>query len=270
MTDRSTLETAVTIARAAGDLLLEYRQRADLRVDTKGRIDLVTEADLASEELVRDGLARAFPDDDVLAEELSDPAAALAMTGDPARRCWIVDPLDGTTNYVHGHPMYAVSIGLVRAGQVELGVIHAPVFDETFSALSGTGAWLNGEPMRVTSTERLIDSVVASGFPYRRAEIPDNNIANFGRVALEVRGIRRGGSAALDLAYVACGRFDAFWELHLSPWDVAAGVGLVRAAGGCVTDLDGGDDWLFGRNIVASNGVTHEALRGRLDPVVRD
>lgn len=257
---REALETAVGIAREAGDLLMQHRARMDeLVIDRKGRIDLVTTADRESETLVRDRLASAFSDHDVHGEEFGDSSRG-------ADYRWIVDPLDGTTNFVHGHPMFVVSIGLMHGEDPVVGVVHAPALGETYTAARGVGAFLDGRPMRVSTTSKLDEAMVATGFPYRRAERSDNNLANFGRVALDVRGIRRGGSAALDLAYVACGRFDAFWELHLEPWDVAAGACLIREAGGRVTDALGGDDWLEGGHIVASNsGPLHEIIRGRLE-----
>ncbi len=257
---RAALDAAVGIAREAGDLLMRHRSHMDeLVVDRKGRIDLVTTADRESETLVRERLADAFPDHDVHGEEFGDSSRG-------ADYRWIVDPLDGTTNFVHGHPMFVVAIGLLHHGDPVVGVVHAPALRETFTAARGEGACLDGRPMRVSTTTKLEEAMVATGFPYRRAERADNNLGNFGRIALDVRGIRRGGSAALDLAYVACGRFDAFWELHLEPWDVAAGACLVREAGGRVTDALGGNDWLTGGHIVASNaGPLHEVVRGRLD-----
>jgi len=255
------LEFATGVAREAGEILRDHQRRlATLRIRRKGRIDLVTDADLAAENHIRARIAREFPEHDLYVEE-----GERTERGADSR--WFIDPLDGTINFVRSHPMYAVSLGLEHRGEMVLGVVYAPVFDEMFAAEKGGGATLDGRPIRVSDTAVLEESVVATGFPYDRAEVPDNNVDNFARLVLEVRGIRRGGSAALDLAYVAAGRFDGYWELHLAPWDVAAGVCLVREAGGVVTDVRGGEGWLFGRNLVASNGRIHAAIRGALSPL---
>jgi len=257
------VETAVEIARAAGERLLDHRRRLDrLAVDRKGAIDLVTEADLESERLIRRRLAESFPGDGILGEELGRDER-----GRDAPWQWRIDPLDGTTNFVHGHPFFTVSIGLFRDGRPYGGVVYAPVLDELFRAEEGRGARLNDGPIRVSGVSALDAALLATGFPYRRAELPDNNVANFAHFVVRVRGIRRGGSAALDLAYVACGRFDGYWELHLSPWDVAAGAALVREAGGRVTDFDGGEAWDDGSRIIASNGHLHDAIRHELHTV---
>ena len=256
------IEVAERIAREAGELLLDYRRRiGELDIDRKGAIDLVTQADVESEKLVRRRLAESFPDHAIHGEELGRSGP------DDSEHVWIVDPLDGTTNFVHSHPMFTVSMGLMREGQPYLGVVHAPVLGETFTAVRGEGAKLNGQPIRVSGGRELGSAMLATGFPYKRAEIPDNNVDNFAHMVVRVRGIRRGGAASLDLAYVACGRFDAYWELHLSAWDVAAGACIVREAGGRVTDFAEGEDWLFGGNILASNVHLHAPLRAELEAV---
>jgi myo-inositol-1(or 4)-monophosphatase len=255
------LDFAVSLAREAGEILLEHHRRVDtLRVERKGRIDLVTEADLASEEHLRSRIRAAYPEHDLVVEEGQG-------TSRGAEYRWFVDPLDGTINFVRSHPMFAVSLALEHRGRMILGVVHAPRLGELFAAEAGRGARLNDRPIHVSTIESLEESVVATGFAYGRAELPDNNVDNFARIVLDVRGIRRGGAAALDLCYVAAGRFDGFWELHLSPWDVAAGACIVREAGGDVTDFRGGSDWLFGRHLVASNGRIHGAIRSRLSPL---
>jgi myo-inositol-1(or 4)-monophosphatase len=256
------VQVAAAAAREAGAVLLEELKRP-LQIDYKGEVDLVTQADIRSERLVTGRLREAFPGHAIVGEELGEQKA---REGE-ARYRWYVDPLDGTINFVQSHPMFAVSLALEHRGELVLGVIHAPLLGETFTAQAGQGAALDGRPIHVSRTRRLDQAVVATGFPYGRAEVAQNNVDNFARIVLQVRGIRRGGSAALDLAYVAAGRFDAFWELHLESWDMAAGACLVREAGGRVTDFAGGDDWLPGRNIVATNGPLHDEIRRNLTPL---
>jgi len=250
------LEVALSAAHEAGALLLGALGRLDpSRIATKSAArDLVTEADLASERCLVERLRSAFPEHAIESEEAVQDAAS-------PRPRWFLDPLDGTVNFVHGLPCFAVSMGLFVDGRPELAVVHAPRLGETFHALHGGGAWLGEQRLAVSPTAVLGEAILATGFPYRRAELPQNNLANFNRLFLEVRDLRRMGSAALDLAYVAAGRFDAFWELHLAPHDVAAGALLVREAGGRVTDLDGGEDWLRGGHILAAGAALHAVLR---------
>ena len=221
--------------------------------------DLVTAADLASERALVGRLRQAFPEHAIESEE--QPADA-RREGPELR--WFIDPLDGTTNFVHQLPAFAVSMGLYRGAEPLVGVVYAPRLGELFSALRGGGARLDGRPLSVSTCSRLGDAILATGFPYRRGELEHDNLANFGRFFYDVRGLRRMGSAALDLAYVAAGRFDGFWELHLAPHDVAAGALLVREAGGIVSDADGGQDWLRGGHIVAAPAALHERIRERL------
>lgn len=249
------IDVALEVARGAGEILMSrYGRLEDGDVDHKGRVDLVTKADHEAEAHILDALRARFPDHAVLTEESAPDAA-------PAPFRWIVDPMDGTTNFVHRFPFFCVSIGLEVSGRLELGVIHAPRLGETFHAVRGEGAFLNGEPIRVSGTTALIEGLLATGFPYDRwdGEIRAN-LDEFARLTMRSRGVRRAGSAALDLAYVAAGRFDGYWEFGLAPWDVAAGAVLVTEAGGRVTDLDGGEGHVFGRQIVATNGRLHEAL----------
>ena len=198
-------------------------------------------------------IGAAFPGDAIHAEESKRVAAA------DAHAVWYLDPLDGTTNFVHGLPEFSISIARFVAGEPAVAVVHAPKLGELYSARRGAGAHRNETPIRVSKTPELADSLVATGFPYRRAELPNNNLANFGEMFLRVRDIRRLGSAALDLAFVACGRFDAYWELHLERHDVAAGGLLVLEAGGG-SPIWRGAEWPLGRSILATNGPLHAPL----------
>ncbi len=243
---------ALEAAREAGRLLRENLGRANA-VEFKGEIDLVTEMDRKAEELIVWRLASAFPDHSIIAEEREGIERA-----SPYR--WIVDPLDGTTNYAHGYPVFCVSIAFEAEGQVILGVVYNPVLEETFLAEKGRGATLNGRPIHVSGTERLERSLLATGFPYDIRRTRDNNLNHFCNFALKAQAIRRAGSAALDLCYVGCGRFDGYWELRLKPWDVAAGSLIVEEAGGMVTAFDGGPFTIYSDNIVASNGRIHREM----------
>ena len=256
------IDTALSIAREAGEVLLErFGRLSGAEVERKGPRDLVTVADRDAEALVTRRLTAAFPDHGILGEE---GARREAAAGAPT---WIVDPLDGTTNFVHGIPVFAVSIGCVQDGRPILGVVHAPALGQTFWGGPGQGAHEGDRPVSVSATPMLSEALLATGFPYELDRLPDDNLDNLAAFAKRARGIRRLGSAALDLAWVASGRLDAFWELHLSPWDVAAGAALVVAAGGRITDARGGDAWLFGKSLVASNGLLHEEVRRRLAPL---
>jgi len=254
------LDFALDLAREAGARLhTGFGTIGRQEIGYKGWRDLVTEFDLAVERRVIERIRAAWPDHGILGEE-----GGVQAGSSPYR--WIVDPLDGTTNYVHGHPMYCVSIALEDGDGLLAGVVYAPELNELFSARRGAGASLNLErPLRVSPETDLRHGLLASGFAYRQGELRNSNLDNWSRLSLVSRGLRRCGSAALDLAYVAAGRYEGFWELHLSPWDVAAGALLVREAGGRVTDGHGGEDWLTGGSIVASNGLLHDELRARLD-----
>ncbi len=255
------IDLARTVALEAGRILMErFGRLSGSEIQRHGRRDVTTAADTAAEEHIIRRLTEARPRVPVLAEEGDRGRGAQA----PAGRCWIVDPLDGTVNFVQGIPIFAVSIGLVEDGQPLLGVVHLPALDQTFWGGPGSGCFEGERPVSVSATPMLRDAVVATGFAYRRNEVADDNTGNLQRLIRETRGIRRMGAAAIDLAYVASGRLDAFWELHLKPWDVAAGAALIRAAGGTVSDPEGGDDWLFGGHLVASNGLLHKDLRDRL------
>lgn len=240
------------VAREAGTLLRE-RLHDDHTVGYKGEINLVTEADRLSEALIVGRIAALFPTDDILAEESPERASGSAFR-------WIIDPLDGTTNYAHGYPFFCVSLALEVEGVVRLGAVFDPMQDELFLAERGAGARLNGETIAVSKTALLSQSLLATGFPYDIRVNRNNNINYFKAMAMKAQAIRRGGSAALDLAYVAAGRFDGFWELRLSPWDTAAGWLLITEAGGHVTDLDGATYGLQAPHMLASNGLIHREM----------
>lgn len=224
-----------------------------LNIEHKGDIDLVTEVDRKSEELLVGGLQRAFPEHDFLAEENIYPDRGKSHK-------WIIDPLDGTTNFTHGFPWFAVSMALKVEGKIVLGVIHHPMMAEMFTAIKGEGAFLNGSRIGVSSRSPLRGSLLATGFPYDSATDPENNFAHFVNFQMRCRGIRRAGAASLDLAYVAAGRIDGFWECKLKPWDVAAGQLLVTEAGGRVSGYCGEPYSVYNHRIVASNGVIHNEM----------
>src|SRR6266478_4721369 len=239
------------IAREAGALLMEYFHQ-HVKVEYKGDADLVTIADRKSEILIRERIKKNWPVHDVLGEE-----QGLVNTGSDYR--WYVDPLDGTTNFAHGFPVFSVSMALEHKGRLIAGVIYDPTRDELFSAEPGRGAHLNGESIRVSQIANLAESLVSTGFPsHKRHKNP--NIHFYHQITLHTHGVRRAGSAALDLCNVACGRFDGFWEFNLNPWDTAAGVLIVQEAGGRVTNFSGGPFRLDSRETLASNGLVHDAL----------
>ncbi|MGE5619088.1 MAG: inositol monophosphatase family protein [Sphingomonadaceae bacterium] len=244
-------ETAVSAAQTAGSILRD-RWRLARQIQYKGEINLVTDADRQAEEAIVSLLRSRFPDHQILAEEGS-------TGGDSHSHRWIIDPLDGTTNYAHGYPHFAVSIALERDGSIVLGVVYDPILNELFLAKAGEGAWLNGEPLRVSTVDRLVRSLLCTGFPYDRSLFTEN-LRRWNYFVRRAQGVRRDGSAALDICYVAAGRFDAFWENHLFPWDAAAAILLVREAGGTVTDYSGGEPDIYRGEIVASNGLVHAAM----------
>lgn len=256
---RLILAVAEGIALEAGRLLLARLHRigrSDAKTKSSTR-DLVTEADVESEQLIVSRLRARYPEHAIEAEEEVRDAERGGLR-------WFLDPLDGTVNFVHGIPAFAVSMGLYSAAGPEVAVVHLPRLAETFTAVRGGGAFLNSEPIRASATASLSDAILATGFPYRRNELANNNLDNFSSLCLDVRDMRRMGSAAMDLAYVAAGRLDGFWELHLQPHDVAAGALLVRESGGIVTDADGGEDWLRGGHVVAAGPSLHAAIRERI------
>jgi myo-inositol-1(or 4)-monophosphatase len=243
------LATAVAACRAAGRIQRAAFGKAHA-IQHKGEIDLVTRIDRRSEAAILGVIGRAFPAHGVLAEEGG------SSTGD-GEHLWVVDPLDGTTNYSRGFPFFCVSVGLARAGRVVVGAVYQPLLDELFTAVRGRGAFLNGKRLQVSGQARLDQAFLATGFPYDIRRSRRNNLDNFARFATRCLAVRRAGAAALDLAYVAAGRFDGFWELKLRPWDIAAGSLLIEEAGGRITGM-GGNAWrLQVRDVVASNGLIH-------------
>lgn len=246
------LETAVLAARSAGAIQRE-RLWGEHDIRFKGEIDLVTEVDRACEDLIVATIRGAHPGHGILAEEGTRDAGI-------SRHRWIVDPLDGTTNYAHGFPWFCVSIALEIDGEVGLGVIYHPVLDELFTAVKGEGAFVNGRPIRVSGRHPLKQCLLATGFPYDRTPDNENNFANFFNFQFAARAVRRAGAAALDLAYVAAGRLDGYWELKLKPWDVAAGQLLVTEAGGRVTNHAGEPFSIDDHRILASNGIVHREM----------
>jgi len=253
---------AIDAARAAGQLLYVERLHPRRIAFKTTASDLVTEMDTRAEELIVGRLAAAFPDDAILAEERG------AAAGRSGRR-WIIDPLDGTTNYAHGIPIFAVSIALEIAGRVQLGVVYDPSRDDLYVGERGCGATVDGVPLAVSTTATLNESLLATGFPSNIRVTADTNLREYGAFAVRSRGVRRLGSAVLDLAGVAAGRFDGFWELRLGPWDVAAGGLIVEEAGGRITNLAGGPLHLEAPAVVASNGRIHDALLTVLSEVRR-
>ena len=243
---------ARTIAQEAGRLL-KKKLHQEHQVAFKGEINIVTEADEMSEQLLIGRIRERFPGHDILTEE-----SAAIIQGSDFR--WIIDPLDGTTNYAHGYPVFCVSLALEIEKEVRCGVIYNPMLEEMFTVERDQGAFLNGQRLHVSNTAILSRSLLATGFPYDIRESEENNIAYFVGMAKKAQAIRRAGSAALDLAYVAAGRFDGFWELKLMPWDTAAGWLMVREAGGEVTDLLGKKYDFAAPNILASNGVIHRDM----------
>ena len=246
------LKTAARAARGAGRLQKE-RLWSEHEIQFKGEIDLVTEVDRACEELIVAAIRENFPGHDILAEE-----NVYAQAG--SRFKWIIDPLDGTTNYAHGFPWFCVSIALEIDGEVRLGVIYQPMLDELFTAVKGEGAFLNGRPLRVSRREPLKNCLLATGFPYDRTRDNENNFANFVNFQMAARAVRRAGAAALDLANVAAGRLDGYWEVKLKPWDVAAGQLLVTEAGGRVTNHAGEPFSIYDHRVLASNGLVHNEM----------
>ncbi len=247
------LQVAVEASQAAGALLLRYTETG-FQVEYKNPINLVTDADRAAEQCVIDHLKTRFPDHHFLAEERGRDDEGSS----PYR--WIIDPLDGTTNFAHGYPTYCVSIGLEYERRCIIGVVFDPSRNELFTAIEHHGAHVNGRPIHVSDTQALDSSLLVTGFAYDIRETKRNNLDHFAKFALKAQGLRRTGSAALDLCHVAAGRFDGFWEVRLNPWDMAAGSVIAREAGGRLTDFSGKDLSIYEQELVASNGRIHEAM----------
>jgi myo-inositol-1(or 4)-monophosphatase len=249
------LNFAIQTARDAGQVLAERFGRTSLQVSNKGDIDLVTESDLAAERLIIERIRSYHPRHAILSEE----AGASTHHEAASEYKWIVDPLDGTTNYAHGYPCFCVSIALEQAGEVVLGVVYDPMRDEMFATERGEGATLNGRRIRVSQVDDLNRALLCTGFPYD-VRGRDEFVRHFGGFIMHAQSVRRDGAAALDLAYVACGRFEGFWEEGLRPWDVAAGKMLVEEAGGMVSRYDGSPFDIYTPPILASNGLVHEQM----------
>jgi myo-inositol-1(or 4)-monophosphatase len=262
------LEVATQAAQAGGEVLQSFWGKLE-NVQEKTPGNLVTEADTGSEQVVLDILKAAFPEHRILAEE-SGASGEISSS-----YVWAVDPLDGTTNYAHHFPVFSVSIGLLYEGQPIVGVVYNPITDELFSAGLGLGSFLTQkgqtQPIRVSKTRQVADSLLASGFAYDRTKVIDNNYAEFCHFTQVTQGVRRLGSAALDLAYVAAGRFDGYWERGLSPWDIVAGITLVREAGGLVSSYDQTALNIASGRVLATNGLLHKAMSqtlGSITPIL--
>jgi myo-inositol-1(or 4)-monophosphatase len=259
------LNTAVKAARRAGSVIMRGARDLDiLAVSKKRHNDFVTEVDKAAEAEIIDVLAKAYPDHAILAEESGASGAA-----SDAEFKWIIDPLDGTTNFIHGFPQFCVSIGLMHKGIITQGVVFDPTRNELFTATRGAGAFLNDRRIRVSKRIRLTESLIGTGFPFRDMAHLEQYIAMFRDITKNALGIRRAGAAALDLAYVACGRLDAFWEIGLAPWDMAAGSLLLTEAGGLIGDLTGETGYLESGNVVGGNPKVFVQLLQALAPHVK-
>jgi myo-inositol-1(or 4)-monophosphatase len=246
------------LARRAGEILRAGYGRQH-HIDYKGLIDLVTEVDHQSEAFLLSEIRRSFPAHRILAEESGSQVGEECCI-------WYVDPLDGTINFAHDFPFFAVSLAFEMEGEMRLGVIYDPLQDECYTAERGKGAWLNGTPIHVSGTQDLLHSLLVTGFPYDIRENPDNNLDHYARLNLLTQGVRRLGSAALDLAYVACGRLDGFWEVRVSPWDVAAGGLIAREAGATVTDMQGNPGYLAPlHSILAANPYVYPLMLAELN-----
>ncbi len=250
------MKTAIDCVQKGGAILLDYHNKLQtLQVQAKGRFDYVTEADVTAQEAIIQLINSRHPEHDILAEEGNRPI------GQSANR-WLVDPLDGTTNFIHGLPVFAVSVALEHESSMVLGAVYDPCRKELFLAQKGNGATLNGRPIQVSSRQKPEEALLATAFPWREKSVLSRYLEGFTRVFAKVSDIRRGGSAALDLAYVACGRCDGFWELGLSPWDIAAGHLLVKEARGDISDFAGGSDHIWVGDVVAGNQAIHSFLLG--------
>lgn len=246
------LEVAQYAAMKAGNFLKEhFGRKTDVRF--KGKVDLITKYDIESQAIIRNVIEKAFPEDSILGEEDLD-------CKNHNSSLWIIDPIDGTTNFAHHIPMFSVSIGFMREEQLQVGLVYLPVLDELFYAMRGRGAFLNGKPISVSQEKDISKSLIATGFPYDRFTCPDNNADNFNRFITKIRGIRRMGSASIDLCYTAAGRFSGYWEKKLKPWDCAGGAIIVEEAGGRMSDFSGGTFDLYGKECLASNGLIHEQM----------
>ena len=257
------LNTAIRAARSAGDLILRSSDKVgSLHIDQKGRNDYASEVDRMAEREIINILKTAYPDHAILAEE--------SGSHEGNDYIWIIDPLDGTTNFLHGFPQYAVSIALKHKGKLEVGVIYDPLRDELFTAKRGGGAMLNNRKLRVTQQNSLKGALLGTGFPFKTDLHLNAYMGMFRSLTTECAGIRRAGAAALDLAYVAAGRLDGFWEIGIMEWDMAAGILLIKEAGGVVTDFSFNDNYLESGNVIAGSPKMHQLMYGLIQPHVTD
>jgi myo-inositol-1(or 4)-monophosphatase len=256
-------ELAITSAIQAGKVLKENigKITAD-DVEDKRPFDYVTEIDKACEQLIISSIYRHFPDHEILAEESG-------QNDNRSTYRWIIDPLDGTTNFIHGYPHSSISIALQKENKIILGVIYDPYRDEIYYAERGRGAYCNQKRIYVSRQTKISNCLIATGFPFKERNLLENYLKTLTGIFMEVSGIRRTGSAALDLAYVACGRFDGFWELKLSPWDIAAGAIIIEAAGGKITDFEGKENHIWTGDVVASNGIIHDFMMSKVQNVFK-
>ena len=257
------LDFAIELARASGDVLKYYMSR-EKQVELKGRANLVTVADKESEALIISRIRERYPRHSILAEE----SGALGSS-QPGEGKWIIDPLDGTTNFAHQYPFFCVSIAFEQAGQVVCGAVYDPWRDEMFSGARGLGSFLNGQRMQVSDVDTLRGGLIMTGFPYGFRDKIRSVMAQFETFLIESQAVRRGGSAALDMCYTALGRVDGFWEVDLLPWDTAAGLVIVEEAGGRVTDFSGAPFSVYGKQLLVSNGRIHEEMVAVLGRVGR-
>ena len=255
------LNIAVRAARSAGEIILRSADKAShLAVDSKGKNDFATEIDRLAEKEIISIIKAAYPEHSILAEESGEHAGNDFV--------WVIDPLDGTTNFIHGFPQYAVSIALKYKGRIEVGVVYDPLRDELFTAKRGGGAMLNNRRIRVTGLSSMKGALIGTGFPFKVPHHLDAYLAMFRAIAIDSAGIRRAGSAALDLAYLAAGRLDAFWEIELREWDMAAGILLVKEAGGVATDFSFNDNYLESGNLIAGSPRMHQLMYQLIEPHV--
>lgn len=254
------------MARAAGQLIMKHYSKLNRgQIQSKGHHDYVTEVDRFSEKLLIEKILRKFPDHQIMAEE-----TAHNIDYDPEKPLWVIDPLDGTTNFIHQYPVFSVSIALYLRGKARLGVVYDPNRDELFSAVKTQGAFLNGRRIKVSTTSLPKEVLLATGFPFRSHEILEDYLRIFRLLCQASSGIRRGGSAALDLCYVACGRFDGFWEFGLQPWDMAAGCLMIQEAGGKVTNFAGKSIPLAQGNVLAANKAVYRHMKASMAEASRE
>lgn len=249
------LNIAIQAARAASKIIIRHMDQLDrIEITEKSQNDFVTEADQQSEQVIIETIRKAYPGHSILAEESGE------LNGHQDDFCWLIDPLDGTRNFLHGYPHFCISIALLQKGRVELALVYDPVRQDLFTGTRGQGSYLNSRRIRVSEANKLSNALIGTGFPYHDKELCKAHINKFETIYTQASGLRRGGAAALDLAYVASGKLDGFWEAGLKPWDVAAGALLIREAGGAITDFTGGERYLNNGNVVAGNTKVQKEL----------